>query len=176
MKAYKIKTLVGALAITLCVPFFAVEAYEVKEVSATRLTPEYSLFTVTYEFGFLNREALIPMDATRDGNYHTSVGYTLVGANGTTTLHSVQAVVVSDAELRDRDYYLPKGRNSDFTLVAIVKTEDVSALGLAITKLPFVLIDGRMSVAASVTTNNLGPYKTPLLPALAPTTAAPQGK
>ncbi|MBY0310067.1 hypothetical protein K2Q16_02910 [Patescibacteria group bacterium] len=174
MKAYKIKTLIGALALSLCIPIVPAQAYEVKDVQATRLTSEYSLFTITYEFGFLNREVLIPLDAMRGGSRRDkSVGFALMGENGTTSLHTALGVVLSDVELRGRDYYLPKGKNGDFTLVAIVKTADVSALGLAITRLPFVLIDGQVSVGASIAADNLGPYKTPLLPALTASSPAP---
>lgn len=177
MKAFKIKTLLGALMLVLCLPLYPAEAYEVTDTSATRLTPEYSLFTITYRFGFLNRESLIPMDAVRGGSRgDTSVGFALTGANGTTTAHLAQAVVLSKAELRGREYYIPRGKNADFTLVAIVKTQDVSALGAAVTRLPFTLIDDRVSLRAGVTGKDLATYKTELLPALISVIDAPVGK
>jgi hypothetical protein len=174
MKAFKIKTLLGTLAVLLLLPAMPVSAYEATGATATRLNDEYSLLTVTYRFGFLNREALIPMDARLGGvpkDY--SVGYALVDMKGATVpVVDAKAVVLSTAELRGREYYIPRGKNADFTLVAIVRTTKNTDLGLAITRLPFTMIDGDIAVRASAPGDKLGEYKTPLLSAQ----ASPSGK
>jgi hypothetical protein len=142
-------------------------AFDVTDTSAIRLTPNHVLLTVTYEFGFLNRELLMPVMADRTSERRgTTVGYTLTGSNGEViTAGDTAAIVLSTTELRDDQYYLPRGRNGDFTLVALVRTAGISEdFKLSLTRLPFTLIDGTVTATAAVTAAQLeADYQTDLV-------------
>ncbi len=142
-------------------------AFDVTDTSAIRLTPNHVLLTVTYEFGFLNRELLMPIMADRTSERRgETVGYTLTGSNGEViTAGDTAAIVLSTTELRDDQYYLPRGRNGDFTLVALVRTTDiVDEFKLSFTRLPFTLIDGTVTATAAVTAAQLeADYQTDLV-------------
>jgi hypothetical protein len=142
-------------------------AFDVTDTSAIRLTPNHVLLTVTYEFGFLNRELLMPIMADRTSERRgETVGYTLTGSNGEViTAGDTAAIVLSTTELRDDQYYLPKGRNGDFTLVALVRTTGiVDEFKLSFTRLPFTLIDGTVTATAAVTAAQLeADYQTDLV-------------
>jgi hypothetical protein len=142
-------------------------AFEVTDASAIRLTPNHALLTITYQFGFLNRELLMPVMADRTSERRgTTVGYTLTGSNGEViAAGDTAAIVLSTTELRDDQYYLPKGRNGDFTLVALVRTAGISEdFKLSLTRLPFTLIDGAVTVGAAVTEKQLeADYQTDLV-------------
>lgn len=142
-------------------------AFDVTDTSAIRLTPNHVLLTVTYEFGFLNRELLMPIMADRTSERRgETVGYTLTGSNGEViTAGDTAAIVLSTTELRDDQYYLPRGRNGDFTLVALVRTAGISEdFKLSLTRLPFTLIDGTVTATAAVTAAQLeADYQTDLV-------------
>lgn len=141
-------------------------AFEVTDTSAVRLTPNHVLVTVSYQFGFLNRELLMPVMADRTSERRgETVGYTLTDKDGEViTTGSTAAIVLSEAEIRGRQYYAPAGRNRDFTLVALVRTTDIAEdFKLTLTRLPFTLIDGDVSVGAAVTPEQLEDYQTDLI-------------
>ncbi len=141
-------------------------AFEVTDTSAVRLTPNHTLLTVTYQFGFLNRELYMPIFAHRTSERRgTSVGYTITNRDGDViTSGSAAAIVLGDAEIRNREYYVPKGRNGNFTLTALVYTPSITEdFKLTVTRLPFRLIDGDISVSAAVTAEQLAGYQTDLI-------------
>lgn len=142
------------------------QAYEVVDTSAVRLTPEHTMMTITYRFGFLNREMTTPVFADRTSERRgNTVGYTLTTKDGAVIESGkTAAMVFADADLRDRQYYLPEKKNGEFTLVAFVRTTGITEdFKLALTRLPFTMIDGDVSVGAAVTAEEIKSYQTELV-------------
>ena len=175
------------LLATLIIPGVS-QAYSVTNSTATDLGNGYALFTVTYKFGFLNRELYMPIEASRNTKFTDKgedVRYSILvndqtGAQATTskinendTSYSLnysvlpgkaKGIVVSNAEIKNDRYYLPKGKSETFTLITLV---DMSSslnkenLSLQMTSLPFTMVDGRKETDARLNATELESYKTP---------------
>jgi hypothetical protein len=165
-----------------------VEAYFTSSQTATDLGNGNALFTVTYRFGFLNRDVYMPVLASRN-KAHTdkgdNLGYSILvdgkteaqtkTEKATTTQANItlnysvlpgkaKAMVLADAQIKDGRYFLPKGKAADFTLVALVemsKTGIRNDLSLLITSLPFLMIDNGKSIDARLNPSELQYYVTP---------------
>lgn len=169
MNTRKIKLILGVAALAIVLPQLS-HAYSTTAQSATRLSDDTFLFTITYRFGFLNRELKMPIGAIRaDADYRSPYTRYAVLADGEpSTIGVSSAVVLSTASIVDNEYYLPEGRAADFTLAAIVKippkdTATPDQLSLGITALPFTMIDDGEEVLGSLTAEMLPAYKTPEL-------------
>jgi hypothetical protein len=162
----RLLTVAAVLMGVLSVLPTSAQAYEVVETSAVRLTPEHTLMTITYRFGFLNRELGMPVFTERNSERRgTTVGYNLVGSDGKVlTTGTTAAIVLSDAEIREREYHVPRGKNAEFTLVAFVRTTGITEdFKLALTRLPFTMTDDDVSVKAAVTADEIAAYQTNLI-------------
>jgi hypothetical protein len=163
------------------------QAYSVTNTSATDLGNGYALFTVTYKFGFLNRDLYMPVLANRNtkfteagSNVNFSIlfdGQTKATATTSTMNNSdmsvnlnysilpgkAKAMVLSNAAIKDNQYYVPKGTSDTFTLVALVDLRTIATkddISLQMTSLPFTLVDGKKQTAARVQETELAPFKT----------------
>lgn len=135
-------------------------AYKVTSAHATPLNDTTTLFTVSFQMGFLNRETAIPIVA--NSAYEKDIQYAVVDkssaviSGGTST-----GMVVSTAAIKNGNYFLPKGKNGDFTLVVVYSNPNASAKSLKITELPFILYDGALTVGASIPKDSLAAFATP---------------
>jgi hypothetical protein len=163
------------------------QAYSVTDTSAKDLGNGYALFTVTYKFGFLNRETYMPIEANRNTKYTekgTDVGYSILfndqtEAKATTSVMNnndlsfslnynvlpgkAKAIVLSEAEIKDDRYYLPKGKSGTFTLIALVDIHNSAMkqdISLQMTSLPFTMADGKKRIEARLKASELESYKT----------------
>ena len=166
------------------------QAYSTTAQSAIDLGNNKALFTITYKFGFLNREAYLPILASRNKNFEASgpnAGYTVLFngkteakvASSTMQTNDVnlklnysilpgkaKAIVLSDAQIKDGRYFLPKGKSGTFTLVAIVDMSTIANkddMSLLMTSLPFTMIDNGKRMEAQLNPSELQYYKTPTL-------------
>jgi hypothetical protein len=161
------------------------QAYLTTSQSAVDLGNEMVLFTVSYKFGFLNREVYMPIAAKRNKDFSdvgTDAGYSILfdGKNdaqattskissGVTLNYTVlpgkaRAIVLSDAEIKDNRYYLPQGKSATFTLVALVDMSNSEAkedISLLMTSLPFTMIKDGAPIEARLNPSELQYYKTP---------------
>ena len=187
MKSY----LVGMLSVLaiFVVPSVS-QAYSTTAQSAIDLGNNKALFTITYKFGFLNREAYLPILASRNKNFEASgpnAGYAVLfngkteakAASSTMQTNDVnlklnysilpgkaKAIVLSDAQIKDGRYFLPKGKSGTFTLVAIVDMSTIANkddMSLLMTSLPFTMIDNGKRMEAQLNPSELQYYKTPEL-------------
>ena len=168
----------------------ATEAYLTTNQTATDLGNNQVLFTVTYKFGFLNRELYMPILANRNKDFDdkgTNAGYSIL-VNGKTEAKATsstmmnndasftmnysvlpgkaKAIVLSDAKIKDGRYYLPKGKSGEFTLIALVdmsKASSTENLSLLMTSLPFTMIDKGKNIEARLNPSELQYYKTPVV-------------
>jgi hypothetical protein len=146
-------------------------AWETTAQSATQLTDDTWLFSVTYRMAFLNRETELPILADRRSVPNPllpTVQYDIVDAAGNTlTGARSTAIVLSDTPLIDRQYFLPSGRAGFFTLTAVVQLspELVAADGtvqLRINWLPFTLTREGVVQQARVPEADLVNFVTPV--------------
>lgn len=179
--------LVGLLLGTFLVPSVS-QAYLTTSQSAVTVGKDTVLFTVTYKFGFLNREVYMPILADRNKQFDdkgTDAGYSVLfnGVNEARASTSVltsdiatanlnytilpgksKAIVLSNAEIKDGRYYLPKGKSGTFTLIALVdlsKTTLKDDVSLLMTSLPFTMVDKGKKIEARLNPSELQYYKTP---------------
>jgi hypothetical protein len=135
----------------LCVAIFSLampsaSAYELVSTESRRLDADHTLYMITYKAGFLNREAEFPVTATRKATSTMSVVYQFENASGTVPATSgiSASTIVSDAEKQKGVYPLTRGKNQLFTLIVVrYGTERLTPEAMRITKIPYVLIDGK---------------------------------
>ena len=171
-----------------CVTPHGTQAYLTTAQSAVDVGNGTALLTVTYKFGFLNREVYMPIVAKRNKEFEdkgTDAGYSILfnGSNQATATTSIltsttssatlnytvlpgksKALVLSEAEIRDGRYYVPKGKSGTFTLIALVdlsKTTSKNDVSLLMTSLPFTMVDKGINIEARLNPSELQYYKTP---------------
>ena len=170
----KIKIFLLALVAFIALPQVS-SAYGITEQTATKLDADTFLFTVTYRFGFLNRELRMPVGAVRNlpfDSTSTFAGYVVQNQeNKVVTKGNAYSIVLSDAKVIDNEYFLPKGKAANFTLVTVVNlTPDMLAeangdttLAMMMTALPFVMVNEGKDNPAKVDPLLLKSYATPRL-------------
>ncbi len=184
MKTYI--ALVGLLLGSFLVPNVT-QAYLTTSQSAVAVGKDTVLFTVTYKFGFLNRDVYMPILANRNREFTdtgTNAGYSIlfdgktavtassalatvedanVKLNYTILPGKAKAIVLSEAEIKDGRYFLPKGKTGTFTLVALVdmsKSTIKNDVSLLMTSLPFTMVDKGKKIEARLNPSELQYYKT----------------
>jgi hypothetical protein len=166
----------------------ATHAYFTTDQQAVRLTEQHLLYTVSYTFGFANRELYMPILATEgqgfDADVRNRVGYELVSGESATELGMTTSIVLTKdeaVEVRDKQYYLPAGESATFTLVTIVTLpEDTPAvfaniddLALHITHLPFTMVtEEGNTISAQLNPSELRYYQTSSIDLLTSTPVA----
>ncbi len=142
------------------------EAFKVVEESATRLNDTTLLYTITYEFGFLNAGVRMPVAAKRavDGSdAGLALGYTFMQGENAVTRGLGYAIVLSDAKVVEDRYYVPAGEREQFTLVAIIQDPAlVSGISVEVTALPYTLVRDNEE-HYKLTQTQLSPYQTSAL-------------
>ncbi len=168
----KMKLYVGALAVLLLLPQSS-QAYFTTAQSATRMSADTILYTVSYDFGFAGRELYMPIIAAR-GLQATDpsplAGFTIYNQDREViTGGTANAIILSsdeDVQIRDNQYYLPLRKSAKFTLVALLtipEGEQVADqdLYLEVSRLPFTMVKDGAEIPAHLNASELQYYKTP---------------
>lgn len=168
----KIKIFLLAVIAFVALPQVS-SAYLTTEQTATKLDADTFLFTVTYRFGFLNRELRMPVGAVRGPASATTpyAGYVIQDGDRVVTTGDAYSIVLSDAKLVDGEYYLPTGKATTFTLVTVLnltpdmlaKADNEAKLSLQMTSLPFTMVKEGKAFPARVDPLELKNYVTPEL-------------
>lgn len=170
----KIKIFLLAIVAFVALPQVS-SAYFTTEQTATKLDADTFLFTVTYKFGFLNREMRMPIGAVRGLKSDTTspfAGFVILDeGKSVVTKGNTYSIVLSDAKVVDNEYYLPMGSSTTFTLVTVLNltpemvasagTDD--SLSLLMTALPFTMVKEGKDTPARVDPLELKKYATPEL-------------
>ncbi len=152
---------VGTLGFTA-----SVQAFTVTDQSVTRLTDDTVLFSVTYRFNFLNREARTSLLALPTGTTMNvpAVQYSLVDAEGAVVAGvKSHSLVLSEAAVRGNEYYLPEATPGFFRLISIVRLEPnfvAERLALQVDSIPLTLIAGDEVSSGRVPDEYLEPFRT----------------
>jgi hypothetical protein len=168
----KMKLYIGALMMLALLPNTSL-AYFTTAQSATRITTDTILYTVTYKFGFTSRELYMPIIAKRGVEAPTSsplAGYQIMNDDETVVTTGLSNGIVltksKDVKIKNNQYYLPKGKTAEFTLVTLLtipseqQTNDLD-LSLLVTNLPFTTIQDGASIPAHLNPSELQYYRTP---------------
>lgn len=147
------------------------QAFEVVDSSVERLNDTTALFTISYEFGFLNRDLRMPAATVRGETAHSDrVSYQFVTSEGAVLNGFGPAIVLSndeDVTFADDMYYVPRGKNGTFTLTGLLQlpaNEPFSNIRMVVEHLPFTLLaDENTRSGGSVPADQLSDYRTPFI-------------
>lgn len=173
MNTHKLKLAGWLLVFSFCLPLTTF-AYTTTNQTATRITNDTVLYTITYRFGFLNRDLYMPIIASRaTPTEKTSplAAFSVVDKeNAVVTTGTVNGIVLTSnttVEIKDNQYFLPAGQAADFTLVALANIPHTAEtqgkeLSLLVTHLPFTMITSdKKHIAAQLNPSELQYYRTP---------------
>ncbi len=110
-------------------------AQKVVDTKVTRLSDTVTMYTLTYEFGFLNADLWMPLYASRKVSSN-SIGYQSAATNSS-------ALVLSDATITKQNmYYVPKGKRATFKLMVLeeqIGPETREVKRVQVTSLPHIV-------------------------------------
>lgn len=155
----------GAAAFFALLPLGA-QAYFTTDQQTVRLDERTVLHTITYEFGSGKYDVMLPIMASDTvTEERAEVEYTLMAGEDMVAADTV-AIVLSDAEVRDNQYFVPAEESAVFTLVVLqtlpaVMVSTGADLSVQVTDLPFKLgLDG-MKYQNGLNDSELRAYRTP---------------
>lgn len=161
------------------------EAYKSTKQTATRVNDTTVLYTIDYDFGFLNADVWLPIVSRRDANTSTSttlLTYELRTPSVTYTEGTAYSLVLSKAAIQNNRYYIPKGERAKFSLVTLLKnpignTVAGDSVSLQVTSLMHALRTDDKTFLRNLDSETLKAYVTPavVIPkvALAPAPSMP---
>ena len=151
--------------------FFPVSAsaYFSTGQSATKISENAFLFTVSYRFGHQSREMRLPVGVQRDvvvSDDSSYLGYTIRDDGGMPTdIGTGYGVVLSTANIEGTQYVVPQGVAKDFTalFLLVLSDEEVQILddiALQVTALPFTTHQDESTLVFELNEHELGAYTT----------------
>lgn len=175
MNTHKLKLAGWLLVFSFSLPLTA-DAYTTTSQTAVRITDDTVLYTITYRFGFLNRDLYMPIIAKRGVQIEDKsplAGFSVVDKKDAViaagTVNGIVLTSSKDVEMKENQYFLPAGKVAEFTLVTLA-TIPLSAetsgkeLSLLVTHLPFIMVTPEgQHVQARLNPSELQYYRTPNL-------------
>jgi hypothetical protein len=145
-------------------------AYFTKSQSAERLDDQGVLYSITYDFGMEKYDLYLPIVPAR--SVATEAGkkdltYTILDESEDVSGYGeTVGVVVSNAEMRNGMYFVPKGEAKRFTLIVLLVEPETAPknsldLALQVTNLPFTMKKEGLSLGARLNPSELKYYITP---------------
>jgi hypothetical protein len=99
-------------------------AYKVTDRQITKLSDTLTMYTLEFEFGFLNADMWMPLVASKS----------IEGGNNTSSL------VLSTAPIKDKKYFVPMKSNATFTFLVLEEHAVGKSKGtIKIDKLPVII-------------------------------------
>lgn len=169
MNTCKLK-LAGLLFVFSALAPQATNAYFTTDQTATKLDAHSVLFTITYKFGFAEREVYLPIVTERDLSAHNpslQAGFSILDDREVSLLGSASTIILSNAEIENGRYYVPPGETASFTLLSVATFTDTELadqpkLSLLMTHLPFTMITTEdVTIPAQLNPSELQYYVTP---------------
>lgn len=154
-----------AVAFILAVPSTSF-AYQVLSTGATKLTDNAYLFSISYQLGFEKLAVVAPIGAIRgDTGVSTAplLTYTILEDGEISSVGTTGALVLSNADIVDAKYQVPKGEARLFTFVTLLVVPDgytIDEASLQVTGLPFTLIADDKVIPNGLSTGELSYYRT----------------
>lgn len=129
------------------------------------------LYSVTYDFGMKKNDLIMPIVPERKEASSTeqarTMTYAFVDKEGNeSALGESTAVVVSNAEIRDGHYFIPRGEGKRMTLIALLSLPQTLVyepydLSLLVTNLPFTIVTDQAEYQNQLNPSELQYYRTP---------------
>lgn len=162
----------GLLAFVLLAPASAL-AHRFVDQSAVQVTDTMFLFTLDFQFGFLNRDAKLPLRArmvTEAGDPEQHFQYRLVDENGDPVpVLASSAAVIGKPPVKNGTYDIPENTPDTYKLVSVVQISDAAAktggsLQLELLTMPYWLKQSEnIYRLGSISRDLLGAHKTDLV-------------
>ncbi len=173
MSNFKIKFILLLVVVLLSVPKLSL-AFDVLDQKAVWLNHNTFLYTITYEFGFVNRDFRMPTVAFRDLTSDASspfISYSFKkNAERMSDNFLSHAAVLSKAEIRNGKYYVAEGKKEKFTLVVIgmvpskmISDKVFDGVSVQVDSLPFNLIGEGTETINLLHAEKIKDYTTPEL-------------
>ena len=128
----------------------SVGAYETTGQEAKRMSDTTAAYFVTYKFGHESKDIYMPVRALRNQQYGmetTSIGYEILERSEfRSNKGTAMGIVLSNAEIVDGMYKVPKGYAASFTLLVLFEAadgEEETEYALQVTDLPFYAGENR---------------------------------
>ncbi len=164
--------------VLLALMFFIIpgnsSAFQTTAQKAVRLNDTTVLYSIDFEFTFLNRDVRVPIGAVRNlphGNSQQYIGYSFKAGEKTSDMFGKSyAIVLSDEKVADGMYAVPRGKKAKFTLLTLLKVSPneraeykQNELALKITSFPLILIDEEQASVYQHSVAALEQYLTPMV-------------
>lgn len=172
MNTKKMKLWTMSLFVFICLPSVS-EAYFTTNQEVTKINELSALYSITYEFGFPEREVYMPIIALRGETVPTEglyAGYVLVNDDDEKIqigkMNGIVLTTDEDVQIKNNQYYVPAGKSASFTLVALltIKEETIEDdVSMLVSQLPFTMIDDDSVIPAHLNPSELQYYRTPAL-------------
>lgn len=172
MNTKKLKQLVVSLLIFTFLPFVS-EAYFTTSQEAIKINESAALYSITYKFGFSDREVYMPIIALRGSSVPEEglyAGYTLVNKDKEEITEGKMSGIIltsdKDVQIKNNQYFIPAGKSASFTLVALLSISEKNIdeeVSLLMSQLPFTMIDDDYVISAHLNPSELQYYRTPTL-------------
>lgn len=163
MKLY----LIALLSLVILVAPTASEAFYSTTKTSVRLNDNTLLFLVSYQFGHEKDEYQLPIGAFRSAvGVGDFLSYDIVTGNGLrTNIGQTMSLVVSDAKVKDGMYYVPKGKQENFTLVTFLmlpeeRSASTTDFSLQVNRLPIIQESFGKTTKFDLPPSLLNSYKT----------------
>lgn len=142
------------------------QAFDVVDTAAYQVTEDTYLFTISYEVGYLNADAYLPVEATvGSGGEATlpNISFELQNVNGESMVGGqLVGIVLSESPVVDTMYYqVEKGKRETFTLLALYRGNERPQT-LHVTSLGNVVNTGDKTSYIGVTAGELEAYQATL--------------
>ncbi|MDA8596993.1 hypothetical protein N9L26_01510 [Candidatus Pacebacteria bacterium] len=126
----------------------SIAAFDVTGTSAYQLNENTYLYTIEFEYGYLNAEAWLPIFPSRSEQVTTApaLSYNLYSA-GEQAVGEAQGIVLSDTKIKNNRYHIAKNKRETFTLVVVYESESEIKPELHVTEFSHVIQkDGETSI------------------------------
>jgi len=167
----------GFLFLATCFAFVFVviphssHAYFTKAQSAELLKDGKGIiYSVTYDFGMEKYDLYMPIIPERKEASSTAqartMTYAIMEDGKESAFGESLGIVVSNAEIRDGQYFIPKGTGKRLTLITLLKLPQTLVyephnLALQVTNLPFTIVAGDTKYKNQLNPFELDDYLTP---------------
>ena len=144
------------------------QAYVATKATSLRLNDHTLMFLLTYEFGHEKFAYRLPYVAIRgEDETASAAGYDIRNNGLRTNSGDAIAVVLSDAELEDGMYVVPKNESREFTLVTFLTVPEgvatSSKYSISVNSLPFEFVKDGVTYPNHLNPGELKNYQTPAI-------------
>lgn len=160
MKQYILS--LGVVATLLLATPVSVEAFAATDTNAIQLTNTHALYTITYNLGHSKQSIMAPLFVREVGSTigHPGNVASVQFSDPRATVTSA-GIILSDAVVRDGEYFIPAGQRATFTLVMLAAAAEGSSIPtiMQVSELPFTFMSEEQILPNGLSAGELGSFK-----------------